>query len=177
LQCEQRRLTLPSRGCPKGCAFCAPLMSNVRRLYPGFSEAPVNENTRLANQVSRMLRSPLLGLEPDHTLNTTHALAEGDCQIGRLLRASAGRSEARCNRSARAVRPASLEASARLWWLESTECRRPSSSNSYTLRAGSKRGASMQARSRHLRAGAKQHFTYTHLAFTERNAARLPAAA
>jgi hypothetical protein len=24
-------LTLPSRGCPKGCAFCAPLMSNVRR--------------------------------------------------------------------------------------------------------------------------------------------------
>jgi hypothetical protein len=26
-----RRLTLPSRGCPKGCAFCAPLMSNVRR--------------------------------------------------------------------------------------------------------------------------------------------------
>ena len=27
----QRRLTLPSRGCPKGCAFCAPLMSNVRR--------------------------------------------------------------------------------------------------------------------------------------------------
>ena len=25
-----RRLTLPSRGCPKGCAFCAPLMSNVR---------------------------------------------------------------------------------------------------------------------------------------------------
>jgi hypothetical protein len=25
------RLTLPSRGCPKGCAFCAPLMSNVRR--------------------------------------------------------------------------------------------------------------------------------------------------
>jgi hypothetical protein len=23
-------LTLPSRGCPKGCAFCAPLMSNVR---------------------------------------------------------------------------------------------------------------------------------------------------
>jgi hypothetical protein len=24
------RLTLPSRGCPKGCAFCAPLMSNVR---------------------------------------------------------------------------------------------------------------------------------------------------
>ena len=25
------RLTLPSRGCPKGCAFLAPLMSNVRR--------------------------------------------------------------------------------------------------------------------------------------------------
>ena len=24
-----RRLTLPSRGCSKGCAFCAPLMSNV----------------------------------------------------------------------------------------------------------------------------------------------------
>jgi hypothetical protein len=24
-------LTLPSRGCPKGCAFSAPLMSNVRR--------------------------------------------------------------------------------------------------------------------------------------------------
>jgi hypothetical protein len=33
-QCPQssRRLTLPSRGCPKGCAFCAPLMSNVRAL-------------------------------------------------------------------------------------------------------------------------------------------------
>jgi hypothetical protein len=29
-----RRLTLPSRGCPKGCAFCAPLMSNVRRQMP-----------------------------------------------------------------------------------------------------------------------------------------------
>jgi hypothetical protein len=28
----ERRLTLPSRGCPKGCAFCAPLMSNVRAL-------------------------------------------------------------------------------------------------------------------------------------------------
>jgi hypothetical protein len=27
-------LTLPSRGCPKGCAFCAPLMSNVRRRKP-----------------------------------------------------------------------------------------------------------------------------------------------
>ena len=24
-------LTLPSRGCPKGCAFCVPLMSNVSR--------------------------------------------------------------------------------------------------------------------------------------------------
>ena len=29
-QSRERRLTLPSRGCPKGCAFCAPLMSNVR---------------------------------------------------------------------------------------------------------------------------------------------------
>ena len=29
---DWRGLTLPSRGCPKGCAFCAPLMSNVRAL-------------------------------------------------------------------------------------------------------------------------------------------------
>ena len=29
---EKCGLTLPSRGCPKGCAFCAPLMSNVRAL-------------------------------------------------------------------------------------------------------------------------------------------------
>jgi hypothetical protein len=28
---EPRGLTLPSRGCPKGCAFRAPLMSNVRQ--------------------------------------------------------------------------------------------------------------------------------------------------
>ena len=27
---QPRRLTLPSRGCPKGCAFRSPLMSNVR---------------------------------------------------------------------------------------------------------------------------------------------------
>ena len=27
---RQCRLTLPTRGCPKGCACCAPLMSNVR---------------------------------------------------------------------------------------------------------------------------------------------------
>jgi hypothetical protein len=31
-QSPKCRLTLPSRGCPKGCAFCAPLMSNVRAL-------------------------------------------------------------------------------------------------------------------------------------------------
>jgi len=29
--CEHCRLTLPSRGCPKGCAFRSPLMSNVGR--------------------------------------------------------------------------------------------------------------------------------------------------
>ena len=28
--CQKSALTLPSRGCPKGCAFWAPLMSNVR---------------------------------------------------------------------------------------------------------------------------------------------------
>jgi hypothetical protein len=33
-------LTLPSRGCPKGCAFCAPLMSNVRPSCMNSDPAP-----------------------------------------------------------------------------------------------------------------------------------------
>jgi hypothetical protein len=33
-------LTLPSRGCPKGCAFCAPLMSNVRPSCMNATSAP-----------------------------------------------------------------------------------------------------------------------------------------
>jgi hypothetical protein len=35
-----RRLTLPSRGCPKGCAFRAPLMSNVRPSHMKATAAP-----------------------------------------------------------------------------------------------------------------------------------------
>jgi hypothetical protein len=49
-------------------------------------------------------------------------------------------------RSVRAVRPASLAASARLWRLQYTEYQCLSRSNSCTLRAGSKRTASMQPR-------------------------------
>jgi hypothetical protein len=37
---QSRRLTLPSRGCPKGCAFCAPLMSNVRPTSMNAKSAP-----------------------------------------------------------------------------------------------------------------------------------------
>jgi hypothetical protein len=33
-------LTLPSRGCPKGCAFCAPFMSNVRPSCMNANAAP-----------------------------------------------------------------------------------------------------------------------------------------
>jgi hypothetical protein len=36
-----RGLTLPSRGCPKGCAFCAPLMSNVRPRLKVSANQPV----------------------------------------------------------------------------------------------------------------------------------------
>ena len=43
--CNRCRLTLPSRGCPKGCAFCAPLMSNVRALA-GSKTARRNECLR-----------------------------------------------------------------------------------------------------------------------------------
>jgi hypothetical protein len=113
-----------------------------------FSQAPANKSARLASQVSRKLRSPSLWLEPDHTSNITHALTEHDCQIGRLPNTSIGRDEARCNTASelvRAVRPASLAASARLWRLENAECQRLSHSNSCTLRARSKRGAPMQA--------------------------------
>ena len=35
-----RHLTLPSRGCPKGCAFRSPLMSNVRRLVCARVQVP-----------------------------------------------------------------------------------------------------------------------------------------
>ena len=38
----QRRLTLPSRGCPKGCAFQSPLMSNVRPTSVNTRSAPSN---------------------------------------------------------------------------------------------------------------------------------------
>ena len=54
-------------------------------------------------------------------------------------------------RSVRAVRPASLAASARWWQIENTECHCLSRSSSGTLRAGSKRVASMQARDQVIR--------------------------
>jgi hypothetical protein len=153
------RLTIPSRGQPTAAHVCVlrhhlwrrclPLMSNVRRLTQRRSKAALNASSCAVNNVSGRLRSPSLWLEPNHTSNTTHALAEPDCQIGRSLMGSIGRSEARCNprgRSVRAVRPASLAASARLWRLEYIECQCLLRSNSCTLRAGSKRGASMQPR-------------------------------
>ena len=50
----QRRLTLPSRGCPKGCAFCAPLMSNVR---PKEHEHKVSTELRRANLAAKQISS------------------------------------------------------------------------------------------------------------------------
>jgi hypothetical protein len=155
-------------------------MSNVRRLYPVFSQAPANEGARLASQVSRKLRSPLLWLEPDHTSNTTHALTEHDCQIGRLPNASIGRNEARCNTASelvRAVRPASLAASARLRCLENTDCLRLPRSNSCTLRACSRRGASMQARDHVIRGQVQSTLCAHSFRLQTENAACLPAAA
>jgi hypothetical protein len=43
-----RRLTLPSRGCPKGYAFCAPLMSNVRHLMSKFKHHSAFQKTKQA---------------------------------------------------------------------------------------------------------------------------------
>ena len=97
--CSCSRLTLPSRGQLPGYALQLPLMSNVRRLIPGARRRLVNAHSCFAGRVRGRLHSPLPRLEPDHRSNTTHALAVPGCQIGRLLRASVGRSEARCNAS------------------------------------------------------------------------------
>ena len=112
-----------------------------------FSESPPNESARFANQVSRKLRSPLLWLEPDHTSNTTHALAESDCQIRRLLKRNIRRMQDAIHAAGR------FGLSVPLRWRpahgcggsKDTECTRLSTSNSCTLRASSKRGTSMHA--------------------------------
>jgi hypothetical protein len=51
----RRRLTLPSRGCPKGCAFCAPLMSNVGRLESLDYYAPWAYSLAMLTVVETML--------------------------------------------------------------------------------------------------------------------------
>jgi hypothetical protein len=92
---------------------------------------------------------PRCGFEREHTLSTMHTRAKVAPRIGRSLKANVDRSEARfntCGRSARAVRPASLAASARLWLLERPQYRATSGSNSGTLRASQTRGVSMQRR-------------------------------
>jgi hypothetical protein len=116
--------------------------------------------------VSERLRSLSLWLEPDHASNTTHALAVPDCRIGRLLKASIGRNPARSNTArelVRAVRPASLAASARWWWFESAVivCRHQIHVRFEQVQSASRR---CKQEIESFESGGKAVFCYPHLA-------------
>jgi hypothetical protein len=63
--CNRCRLTLPSRGCPKGCAFQSPLMSNVRRREESAVQLRANvaaARHRVQYTTLRRLRRPEAGV-------------------------------------------------------------------------------------------------------------------